>query len=136
MYSGIHLSPPIDAILIMEPPGYCTTKAALIMLSKQVALDYGRQKIRCNVVCPGGTMTDMTEQMIIPLSERLGTDMTGAYNHWARNVPLGRVAEPEEIAGLCSYLASDDSAFMTGAELVIDGGNTIVDVQGIGDREN
>jgi meso-butanediol dehydrogenase/(S,S)-butanediol dehydrogenase/diacetyl reductase len=114
-------------------PGYCTTKAALIMLTKQVALDYGPQKVRCNVVCPGGTVTDRTKQMMEPLSERLGTDLAGGYSHWARNVPLRRAAEPGEIAGLCSYLASDESSFMTGAELVIDGGNTIVDVQGIGD---
>jgi meso-butanediol dehydrogenase/(S,S)-butanediol dehydrogenase/diacetyl reductase len=114
-------------------PGYCTTKAALIMLTKQVALDYGPQNVRCNVVCPGGTITDMTLQMMRPLSESLGTDLAGAYNHWTRNIPLRRVAEAGEIAGLCSYLASDDSSFMTGAQLVIDGGNTIVDVQGIAD---
>ncbi len=110
---------------------YCSTKAALIMLSKQVALEYGPQKIRCNAVCPGGTKTEMNRNaLVLPISRRLGTDLDGAYKYFTRSVPLRRAAEPWEIAGLCSFLASDDSAFMTGAELMIDGGASIVDIQG------
>ncbi len=111
-------------------PAYCTTKAALIMLTKQVALDYGPQKIRCNVVCPGGTRTEMNKKLVIPISEKLGTDIEGGYKYFTRDVPLRRAAKPDEIAGLCSYLASDDSSFMTGSELVIDGGASVVDLQG------
>ncbi len=112
-------------------PAYSTTKAALIMLTKQVALDYGPQKVRCNAVCPGATKTEMNRNaLVIPISRKLGIDLEKAYKHFTRNVPLRRAAEPSEIAGLCSYLASDDSAFMTGAELMIDGGASIVDLQG------
>jgi meso-butanediol dehydrogenase/(S,S)-butanediol dehydrogenase/diacetyl reductase len=111
-------------------PAYCATKAALIMLTKQVALDYGRYKIRCNAVNPGGVITDMTKKLVVPLMEKLGTDIDGGYKYFSKNVPLQRAGEPYEIASLCSYLASDDSAYMTGAELAMDGGAVIVDIQG------
>jgi meso-butanediol dehydrogenase/(S,S)-butanediol dehydrogenase/diacetyl reductase len=111
-------------------PAYSTTKAGLIMLTQQAALDYGQYKIRFNAVCPGATRTDMLEGMIIPLSEKLGTDKTGGYAHFTRNTPLRRACEPDEIAALCNYLASDESSFMTGSVLLIDGGAAIVDVSG------
>jgi meso-butanediol dehydrogenase/(S,S)-butanediol dehydrogenase/diacetyl reductase len=111
-------------------PAYCTAKAGLIMLTQQAALDYGPYKVRCNAVCPGATKTHLLETVAARLVEKLGTDTDGAYTYFTRNVPLRRACKPEEIAGLCSYLASDDSSFMTGAALLIDGGAAIVDVSG------
>ena len=111
-------------------PAYCSSKAGLIMLTKQVALDYGRYNIRCNVVCPGAVRTEMLENSIGHLAEVLDTDLDGAFKFFSSNVPLRRVSTPNEIPGICSYLASDDSSFMTGAALVIDGGAAIVDVSG------
>jgi NAD(P)-dependent dehydrogenase (short-subunit alcohol dehydrogenase family) len=100
------------------------------MLTKQAALDYGRQKIRCNAVCPGATRTKMLENSLRPLSEPLNTDLDGVFAHITSTTPLRRVATPEEITGICVYLAGDDSTFMTGAVLLIDGGAAIVDVSG------
>jgi NAD(P)-dependent dehydrogenase (short-subunit alcohol dehydrogenase family) len=111
-------------------PAYNTSKAGLIMLTQQVALDYGPDKVRCNAVCPGATRTDMLEKMIIPLSQKLGTDKDGGYAYFTQNVPLRRACGPDEIAGLCHYLASDESSYMTGSVLVIDGGAAVVDVSG------
>jgi NAD(P)-dependent dehydrogenase (short-subunit alcohol dehydrogenase family) len=111
-------------------PAYCSSKAGLIMLTKQAALDYGPNKIRCNVVCPGAVRTKMFETAIRKLTETLNTDMEGALKYVASSVPLRRVSITDEITGVCTYLASDDSTFMTGAELVIDGGAAIVDVAG------
>jgi NAD(P)-dependent dehydrogenase (short-subunit alcohol dehydrogenase family) len=111
-------------------PAYCTSKAGLIMLSKQVALDFGPDNIRCNVVCPGGTRTEMLETSLGPLAEALGTDLDGVFERISSMVPLRRTADPSEIAGICSYLASDDSTFMTGSVLLADGGAAIVDVSG------
>ena len=111
-------------------PAYCTSKAGLIMLTKQVALDFGPANIRCNVVCPGGTRTEMLEQSLAPLKEVLKTDLDGVFDCISSMVPLGRTADPEEISGICSYLASDDSTFMTGSVLLLDGGAAIVDVAG------
>jgi meso-butanediol dehydrogenase/(S,S)-butanediol dehydrogenase/diacetyl reductase len=111
-------------------PAYCSSKAGLIMLTKQVALDFGPAKIRCNAVCPGGTRTEMLETSLSPLAEVLGTDLEGVFACISSMVPLRRTAAPREITGICSYLASDDSTFMTGSVLLIDGGAAIVDVAG------
>ncbi|MEJ2587509.1 MAG: SDR family NAD(P)-dependent oxidoreductase, partial [Deltaproteobacteria bacterium] len=109
---------------------YCTSKAALNMLTKQAALDYGRYKVRCNAVCPGATRTEMLEEALTPLTEILKTDVDGVFDCISSNVPLHRVATPDEISGICSYLASDDASFMTGSVLLIDGGAAMVDVSG------
>ncbi len=111
-------------------PAYCSSKAGLIMLTKQVALDFGPANIRCNAVCPGGTRTTMLETSLGPLAQTLGTDLEGVFARISSMVPLRRTASPSEITGICSYLASDDSAFMTGAVLLVDGGAAIVDVSG------
>jgi meso-butanediol dehydrogenase / (S,S)-butanediol dehydrogenase / diacetyl reductase len=111
-------------------PAYCTSKAALNMLTKQAALDYGRFKVRCNAVCPGATRTEMLEEALSPLTEVLKTDVDGVFAHLSSNAPLRRVATPDEITGICSFLASDDSSFMTGAVLLVDGGAAVVDVNG------
>ncbi len=109
---------------------YCSSKAGLIMLTKQAALDYGPFKVRCNAVCPGATRTAMLEEALSPLAKTLNTDVDGVFARISSNVPLHRVATPDEISGVCIYLASDDSSFMTGSALLIDGGAAIVDVAG------
>ena len=111
-------------------PAYASSKAGLIMLTKQAALDYGPQKIRCNVVCPGATRTKMLENSLRPVGDLLNTDIDGVFAHITSTTPLRRVAAPEEITGICTYLGSDDSTFMTGSVLLIDGGAAIVDVSG------
>lgn len=111
-------------------PAYASSKAGLIMLTKQVALDYGKHKIRCNVVCPGPTRTKMFEDSLRPLGDVLKTDLDGVFNYATTMVPLRRIATPEEMTGICIHLASDDSSFMTGSVLLIDGGAAVVDVIG------
>ena len=111
-------------------PAYCSSKAGLIMLTQQAALDYGAYKIRCNVICPGAIQTDMLEHSMTPLAETLKTDVSGALAKLTSLSPLRRPGTPDEVTGICSYLASDESTFMTGAVLVLDGGASIVDVNG------
>jgi len=111
-------------------PAYCASKAGLIALTQQVALDFGPAKIRCNAVCPGGTRTAMLEKSLGPLAGVLKTDLDGVFRCISSTVPLRRTANPMEITGICSYLASDDSTFVTGAVLLVDGGAAIVDVAG------
>jgi meso-butanediol dehydrogenase/(S,S)-butanediol dehydrogenase/diacetyl reductase len=109
---------------------YCSSKACLIMLTQQAALDYGPAKIRCNVVCPGPTHTEMTEHSLSPLAGILKTDVDGVFACITSNVPLRRAATPAEMAGVFVFLAEDDSSFMTGGVLVLDGGAAVVDVCG------
>ncbi|MBN2040788.1 MAG: SDR family oxidoreductase [Spirochaetes bacterium] len=115
-----------------ERPAYCSTKAGLIMLTKQAAMDYGKDKIRCNVVCPGGVKTEMTEADFGQIGKMIGMETDAFVKEISLEMPLRRFADIHEMGGICTFLASDDSSFMTGAELVIDGGTAIVDVVGAG----
>jgi NAD(P)-dependent dehydrogenase (short-subunit alcohol dehydrogenase family) len=112
---------------IPSMPAYCASKGGLIQLALQCALDYGPKGIRSNVVAPGATKTEMLVNAMKGLSEALKKD---AFEVLAESVPLRRAAAPSEITGACSFLASDDSAFITGAVLLVDGGAAIVDVSG------
>ena len=111
-------------------PAYCSSKAGLIMLTQQAALEYGRANIRCNAVCPGGVKTDMSKKDFGQFGKMLGIDPNTFINQIAVEIPLHRFAESPEMGGLCSYLASDESSFMTGAVITIDGGTAVVDVVG------
>jgi meso-butanediol dehydrogenase/(S,S)-butanediol dehydrogenase/diacetyl reductase len=116
---------------IPSMPAYCASKGGLILLTQQAALEYGPSKVRCNVVCPGAVRTTMMENSTgEPLAKAMKTDVDGAFAMLASTAPLRRVGTPEEIAGICSYLASEDSSFMTGSCVVIDGGAHIVDPHG------
>ena len=93
-----------------------------------VALDYGPKGIRSNAVCPGWVQTPMSDLEMDELASQIGTNRQGAFAKVVEQVPMRRVAKPEEIAGACVYLASSESSFMTGAVLVVDGGSAVVDV--------
>ena len=97
---------------------YNSAKAAVRHLTKSVALHCAKQgyDIRCNSVHPSFVRTAILD----PLVERLGAEQ--AYAKLARQIPMGRIGEPDDVAYGVLYLASDESGFMTGAELVIDGG--------------
>jgi NAD(P)-dependent dehydrogenase (short-subunit alcohol dehydrogenase family) len=95
---------------------YCATKGALVQLAKGMALDHVKDNIRVNTLSPGGTAT---ERMV----RRFG-DLDTAQRVWGREHPMGRLGRPEEMGPGAVFLASDDSSFMTGADLLIDGGFT------------
>jgi meso-butanediol dehydrogenase/(S,S)-butanediol dehydrogenase/diacetyl reductase len=107
---------------------YAASKAGLIMLTQQAALDYGRHNVRCNVICPGAVRTEMMEKPIEFIAAALKMDKEAVSKLVPSDVPLQRMAAPSEIAGTCVYLASDDSSFTTGAVIMVDGGASIVDV--------
>jgi 2-keto-3-deoxy-L-fuconate dehydrogenase len=99
---------------------YGATKAAVIGMTKSVAIDYVRQGIRVNAICPGTVDTPSLGDRI----RALGDEQKARADFVARQ-PMGRLANAEEIAELAVYLASDESAFMTGQTVIIDGGITI-----------
>lgn len=103
---------------------YGATKAAVIGLTKAVAVDFIRQGIRCNAICPGTVRSPSWEARV----EALGGEVGGrdkAMEMFVSRQPMGRVGEPSEIAALALYLASDESAFTTGLAIPIDGGWTL-----------
>ena len=98
---------------------YGVTKAALLGLTKSVAVEYVKQGIRCNAICPGTVETPSLGERI----KALGNEEEARKAFIARQ-PMGRLGTAGEIAALALYLASDESAFVTGQEFVIDGGWT------------
>jgi meso-butanediol dehydrogenase / (S,S)-butanediol dehydrogenase / diacetyl reductase len=109
-------------------PAYCASKGGLISLSKQVAVEYGPSKVRCNVVCPGATMTEMFVGGMRPFAQACGVELEEVFRTFAEDIPLRRLSSPDEMAGLCSFLASDDAGFLTAAVIPVDGGAGVVDV--------
>lgn len=99
---------------------YGTTKAAVIGLTKSIAADFVGRGIRCNAICPGTVQTPSLDDRIAAQG-----DVETARAAFISRQPMGRLGKPEEIAALAVYLASDESAFTTGAIHVIDGGWTL-----------
>ena len=93
---------------------YTAAKGALISLTKSLAIQFARDRIRCNIIHPGIVDTPLQAPYLTEALRR----------EFEAGIPLGRIAHPREIASVALFLASDDSSFMTGAELVVDGGFT------------
>ncbi|MEO1796174.1 MAG: SDR family oxidoreductase [Pseudomonadota bacterium] len=100
---------------------YGATKAAVVGLTKSVAVDFVKDGIRCNCICPGTVESPSWHERVKALGESMGS-YDAALEAFVSRQPMGRVATPEEIAALVVYLASDESAFITGQPHVIDGG--------------
>jgi NAD(P)-dependent dehydrogenase (short-subunit alcohol dehydrogenase family) len=96
---------------------YCASKGAVVLMTKAMAIDHGPQGIRVNCLCPGDTDTSMLRQEAI----QLGMPESEFFRQAAFR-PLGRIGTPREIAKAAVFLASDDSSYMTGATLLVDGG--------------
>ena len=98
---------------------YCASKGGVVLLTKAMAIDHGGQGIRVNCICPGDVDSPM-----LPEDARLRGMKWSDYLAGCANRPLKRIGTPAEIAKAVLFLASDDSSFMTGAALVVDGGGT------------
>ncbi|HZT50392.1 MAG TPA: SDR family oxidoreductase, partial [Stellaceae bacterium] len=108
----------LGQVVTPRRPAYVTSKAALIQLARALAVDHAKDRVRVNTVSPGAIETDR-------LLRRYGT-MDAVRAALAPLHPIGRLGRPEEIANGALFLASDEASFMTGADLVIDGGYTCV----------
>lgn len=98
---------------------YCASKGAIVSLTKCMALDHIHQGIRVNCICPGTTETPWIEQRL-----KESIDPVKAKEELRKRQPIGRLGTPEEISYSALYLAGDESSFVTGSSLVIDGGLT------------
>jgi 2-keto-3-deoxy-L-fuconate dehydrogenase len=104
---------------------YGATKAAVIGLTKSVAADFITEGIRCNAICPGTVATPSLNERIAAQGARVPGGPDAARRAFIARQPLGRLGQPEEVAALAVYLASDEAHFTTGAIHVIDGGFTL-----------
>ncbi len=103
-----------------EAAAYCASKAGVALLTKSMALAYAKDGIRVNAVCPGWVETRMFRQE----ADTRGVSLADYRAHAGAQHPLGRVGQPEEIANVVLFLASEDSSYMTGALVFADGGYT------------
>ena len=97
---------------------YCASKGGLILLTRAMALDYAKDGVRINAVCPGGVDTPM----LVNESQEQGDNVEAFLEDVASESPNGRIATPEDIAGLVVFLASDAASHMTGTAIPVDGG--------------
>jgi NAD(P)-dependent dehydrogenase (short-subunit alcohol dehydrogenase family) len=93
---------------------YCASKAGVISFTKQAAIEYAREGIRANAICPGLIVTELSG----------GREAIEKFPHLVKGAPMRRAGEPEEVAELACFLASDRAPFLTGAVIPIDGGLT------------
>ena len=103
-----------------EMIAYCTTKHAVIAMVRQIAVDYAGYGVRCNALCPGFVDTVFNSGFEVQMGGRKSLE-----TYVARSIPMGRWGTPEEIAESIVYLASDQSSFMTGHALVLDGAESL-----------
>jgi len=94
-------------------PAYCAAKGAVVMLTKTAAAEYAKANIRVNAICPGVIQTEITKKLSSEIIDGVKA-MT----------PMGRIADPSEVANLALFLASDESSFITGTTILVDGGYT------------
>jgi NAD(P)-dependent dehydrogenase (short-subunit alcohol dehydrogenase family) len=107
----------VAGLVASKAVSYGSAKGGVRLLTKSIAIQYAREKIRCNSVHPGSMDTEIVRQSI-PDPAALAARV--------QSIPLGRLVQPEEVAYAVLYLASDEAAYVTGSELVIDGGLTAV----------
>jgi len=115
----VNIGSVLGLFAVKDRAAYCASKGGVTMLTKAMALDHAHEKIRVNCICPSVVETDLvkgifneTEQGQAMLKARLAT------------IPLGRLGRPEDVAEMAVYLASEESSWLTGAAIPLDGGVT------------
>ena len=104
---------------------YGATKAAVIGLTKSVAADFIRQGVRCNAICPGTIQSPSLDQRITALATATGRTEAEVRRDFVDRQPMGRLGDAGEVAAAAVYLASDESRFVTGTTMLLDGGFTL-----------
>jgi meso-butanediol dehydrogenase / (S,S)-butanediol dehydrogenase / diacetyl reductase len=113
--SIVHISSILGLIAVPGVAAYNVSKGALNQFSRSIAVEYGTYGIRSNSICPGLIETDMTADLMKD---------TALMQEWSKEYPIGRFGKPEDVASACLFLASDESSFITGTVLPVDGGFT------------
>jgi meso-butanediol dehydrogenase/(S,S)-butanediol dehydrogenase/diacetyl reductase len=98
---------------------YCASKGAVVQMTRCLALDHARDRVRVNSVCPGEIHTQMVDEILAAK----GGDTAESLRQLASGIPVGRLASPTEVGRVIRFLASEEASYITGANLPVDGGN-------------
>ncbi len=101
---------------------YCASKGGVVLLTKSLAVEWARQGVRVNCVCPGVIRTPILDPFLNQSQQLLGMSPEAVLERMAQEHPIGRVGEPEEVARAVLFLASEEASFVTGVALPVDGG--------------
>jgi 2-keto-3-deoxy-L-fuconate dehydrogenase len=104
---------------------YGATKAAVIGLTKAVAIDFIGKGIRCNAICPGTIVSPSFEERVAAVSQQTGKPLAEVRTNFVNRQPMGRLGTAQEVAALAVFLASDESSYITGQPHLVDGGLAI-----------
>lgn len=119
--SIVNISSMFGLVGCTNTAAYSASKGGVIMLTKQMAIDYAKLNIRVNSLCPGFTATEMFQSWI-----KKQKDPMGVERDLIEKVPIGRIGTPKEIANAILFLASDEASYITGTFLTVDGGYTAI----------
>ena len=111
----------VGTVAMKERVAYCASKAGVLGMTRAMALDLADQKVRVNAISPSLALTDLAQEILSREADPAATLARREAQH-----PLGRLGRPGDIGGAAVYLASDETSWMTGQNLVIDGGLSIV----------
>jgi NAD(P)-dependent dehydrogenase (short-subunit alcohol dehydrogenase family) len=106
---------------------YCSSKAAVLMLTQCIAADFARDGVRANAILPGWIRTPMADVDMDAMAPQVGSDREGAYQRTAELTPQRRVGLPEEVADVVAWLAGPNSSYVNGAAIAVDGASMVLD---------
>lgn len=130
-YGKIVILSSVTGIMVADPGevAYATSKAALIGFTKSIAREVAEYNITVNAICPGYVMTPMVENMA---KQSNPDNPKSVIDGIAKSIPLKRLAKPTEIGELAAFLSCDESSYITGTQIVIDGGSTLPETSDMG----
>ena len=115
--TSVSVKQPLENLVLSN-----TTRLGIVGFAKTLSNEYGKYNILVNVVCPGPTLTDRMKQLITKTVQDTGRTFEEVEKTWVDKIPLGRLGEPEELANLVVFLASDKASYITGTVIQVDGG--------------
>jgi len=115
--TSVSVKQPINNLVLSN-----TTRLGVVGYAKTLANEYAKDNILVNVVCPGPTLTSRMKELIETQMSETGKSEQEVMNLWLDNIPLGRLGQPEELANLVVFLASDRASYITGTVIQVDGG--------------